>query len=538
MYVKPSSNTTSNSNNDAQQYQQKPNVTISNDVRRIFPVNMTNSRPPFAVPFSQQQGNPSVNELGFTPHHQLSTGSGSRHQVNDINNRWPPFEGEQLRAYSEQRQVHPRRHDLQKSLINQMTFDDVMPITVAASMNMLNCGPRAAAMGCPGEDPMLLEYPQHHVQQAGGLSGIRNCLLVNSTPCQQTGNDLMQYGEDPWDSMERFAAMGTPHDSNRGGHPFMQQRSSVTREVMVFPGTQMPPSSLSGKRTYRTQFDSSRGDLPSRMVPDTRGWLPPLVYNSNGNVPAGALVSPPRSMVSQAASRSGSRSIPYRTQINQERKKRAPSSNRSRDEVTRKKSHCLHSPMAGESRLRISFVGNGTPGEAPQYFGTKGYIIPTGLAGTHRVYQQRWRFDTKHVKIDDVICVSWSIGNLSSGTISQRTETPSEARMRQTSGNTICNCLLRHALKSRAAELEATLDSLRDNLTEFLKTEKMINALKPKSCIQGLLFFGLLHDTVQQRMRELLGITTPLHQMTPHDLIARTSGEVDGNDNASCGVTT
>jgi hypothetical protein len=161
--------------------------------------------------------------------------------------------------------------------------------------------------------------------------------------------------------------------------------------------------------------------------------------------------------------------------------------------------------MAGENRLKITFMSLGTAGETPQHFGTKGYIIPDGLSGTHQVYHQRWRFDIRHEKVDDTVVVSWGVTNLASGTTCQRTETPREARVRETSGHTICNQLLRQALKSRAAELELMLSSLRDNPTKFSNTESLIKALRPKSCILGLLFFGLLHDTVQHRMRDLVG---------------------------------
>jgi hypothetical protein len=169
-----------------------------------------------------------------------------------------------------------------------------------------------------------------------------------------------------------------------------------------------------------------------------------------------------------------------------------------------KKPRPMYSPIAGENRLKINFLNYGNPGRTPQHFGTKGYIIPNGLCGTHEVYHQRWKFEILHRQHADSVLITWNITNLASNKLISRTETAREARVRETSGHTICNQLLRNALKNRAMELEESIREFADNPTKVANTYSLVKVLKPKSCILGLLFFGLLHEAVQEKMKDML----------------------------------
>ena len=154
----------------------------------------------------------------------------------------------------------------------------------------------------------------------------------------------------------------------------------------------------------------------------------------------------------------------------------------------------------GKNRLRIRFINMGKPGEIRQVFGKKHGIIPDGLCGTNEVYNEKWQFEVIHHKENNVILIEWKITNLSSGNITSRTETPSEAKARQAHGKTICNHVVRDALDKRALELEKSGTLLEDNPLRVANLQNMAKTLRPKRCLIGLLFFGLLHETVQEHM--------------------------------------
>jgi len=154
----------------------------------------------------------------------------------------------------------------------------------------------------------------------------------------------------------------------------------------------------------------------------------------------------------------------------------------------------------GENRLQIGFISLGKSGEVPQGFGRKHRIIPDGLLGTNVTYHERWQFEVVHHKKESgVITIEWKITNLSSGTITTRTETLSEAILRQTRGKTICNLVVREALDKCALELETSVLLISDNPLRIANLQSRAKALRPKRCLIGLLFFGLLHEAVQEQ---------------------------------------
>jgi len=156
-------------------------------------------------------------------------------------------------------------------------------------------------------------------------------------------------------------------------------------------------------------------------------------------------------------------------------------------------------PLVGEHRLKINFISLGGPGETPQYFGKKRCRIPDGLSGTHELYNQKWKFESHHRRSGDVTTINWRITNLTSGTIIERTETTHEAFIREYKGQTICNQILRDALDVRAKELEKAIRDRPAKGTNGLQNS--LKALRPRKCIMGLLFFGLLHQCVQENLK-------------------------------------
>ena len=170
-----------------------------------------------------------------------------------------------------------------------------------------------------------------------------------------------------------------------------------------------------------------------------------------------------------------------------------------KDEATR--------PMStpGEYRLKIHFEDFGLLGVIPQRFGKSDHYVPDRLRGTHEVYSERWRFEIRHHLVNKhlSVVVEWIIVNLASGMRVSRTETTKEAFVRQTKGRTICNRVLRSALEDRVKELEAEMLAVDDDLKRSNIQDK-ITALRPTRCLVGLLFFGLLHKQVQDRLHEAI----------------------------------
>ena len=161
--------------------------------------------------------------------------------------------------------------------------------------------------------------------------------------------------------------------------------------------------------------------------------------------------------------------------------------------------------MRGENRLKINFIDYGRPGKVPQKFGKHGCGIPDGLCGSNRVYCQNWKFEITHTQDGGgaMTLISWKVTNLETGTVTQVTESPHEAMMRETQGRTISNMVVKQAFESHARELERSLPELAENPTRLSSNnnvQKMIVALRPKRCTIGLIFFGLLHEVVQARL--------------------------------------
>lgn len=157
---------------------------------------------------------------------------------------------------------------------------------------------------------------------------------------------------------------------------------------------------------------------------------------------------------------------------------------------------------SGENRLRVNFICHGVFGPRPQRFGTSGCCIPNGLKGEHCMYEQSWRFevlyDAGSARDGEAIQITWRITNLKSRLVVEQRETPQQAKLREYSGRTICNKVVKTALTARAEELEnvALLEQ-----EGFVKDAILnsIRALRPRLCTVGLLFFGLLHEAVQGR---------------------------------------
>jgi hypothetical protein len=160
--------------------------------------------------------------------------------------------------------------------------------------------------------------------------------------------------------------------------------------------------------------------------------------------------------------------------------------------------------LNGSNRLKIRFISLGVPGEHPQHFGKKRYRIPDGLSGMHQVYNQHWKFEVRHGPRDNgITSITWSVTNLSSGSNVTRTETLQEAFLREYKGQTICNQLLKDALEMRAKELEQSIQDFKDKPIKVANIRSCVKVLRPKKCIMGLLFFGLLHECVQDNLRKL-----------------------------------
>jgi hypothetical protein len=190
--------------------------------------------------------------------------------------------------------------------------------------------------------------------------------------------------------------------------------------------------------------------------------------------------------------------------------------------------------LGGQDRLQVDFISLGSvPADVPvQTFGRCRLIIPSGLAGTHRMYSQAWKteilYNTSPTKQTSkngagAVCLTWRVTNLFSGHVSELTETLQQATLRQESGRTISNLVMQQAMEDRAREVEVALarevagksspkgssaaNGAEDEATETaaaynpirqVNLRNVIRKLRPKRCGEGLLFFGLRHDIVQQ----------------------------------------
>jgi hypothetical protein len=163
----------------------------------------------------------------------------------------------------------------------------------------------------------------------------------------------------------------------------------------------------------------------------------------------------------------------------------------------------LLASLQGDRRLVISFEDFGTLGALPQRFGKSGLYIPDGLTGTHTVYQEQWRFQIAHTKDavpkTDIICLRWSITNLTTGHTLSKTESLVEAESRSVLGWTISSKLFRDAMHQRATEHEELLRG-ETNLIKIANLKSLIKTLRPKTFTQGPLIFGLKHRIVQEKI--------------------------------------
>jgi hypothetical protein len=158
--------------------------------------------------------------------------------------------------------------------------------------------------------------------------------------------------------------------------------------------------------------------------------------------------------------------------------------------------------MVGEHRLRISFASFGVKGRVPQTFGKKGMFIPDGLSGSHTMYNENWEFQVRHESEEveeGVVCINWTIRNMTTGMVHSITETVSQAKKRIALGHTISNRVFRKAMECRARDLEASLDGERNDC-RLSNVKSLVKSLRPTSFSEGLLAFGLQHKIVQEHM--------------------------------------
>jgi len=190
----------------------------------------------------------------------------------------------------------------------------------------------------------------------------------------------------------------------------------------------------------------------------------------------------------------------------QNKKQRSSSGTPANDEESENPSN--KSRILREDKMKINFESLGNRGDYPQTFGTLGALVPDGLCGTYKMYNQLWRFEIIHGKpvFDSVgklkcVCITWDVTNLTTGTLTSRIETIEEAVIRNSQGFTICNQVFREALEARTKHLESLLANETDHrrLTRLLKD---IKVLRPKRFSEGLRVFGLHHRIVQEQMRE------------------------------------
>jgi hypothetical protein len=156
----------------------------------------------------------------------------------------------------------------------------------------------------------------------------------------------------------------------------------------------------------------------------------------------------------------------------------------------------------GEHRLKVVFESFGTLTKYPQSFGTKGHYVPDGLCGTHKMYNEGWRFHVHHNGLveNGVVRLTWTITNLSTSIVHSMTETNEQARRRCNLGHTISNRVFKQAMEHRASQLEAEMSDKTTPKSRLSNLKRLVRALRPKAFSEGLLAFGLQHRIVQDRM--------------------------------------
>lgn len=173
------------------------------------------------------------------------------------------------------------------------------------------------------------------------------------------------------------------------------------------------------------------------------------------------------------------------------------------EEVGAGSRHCFR----GERRLVISFESFGTLGKIIQKCGRKPdheVIIPDGLCGSHRVYNENWRFRITHgeeilhdAEVGQYCCITWEITNVASKKVLSITETSADARKRSILGHTISSKVFREAMEERAVELSMQMEAEEDP-SKQASIKTLISALRPRRFSEGLLVFGLQHYSVHE----------------------------------------
>ena len=163
--------------------------------------------------------------------------------------------------------------------------------------------------------------------------------------------------------------------------------------------------------------------------------------------------------------------------------------------------------LRGERRLIIEFQSFGEVGVKPQTFGKSSVMIPNGLKGRHRFYDEAWKFEIVHTKTSfhknglDCVCIMWRIINLSTETKTEHLENEDEAFLRMKRGWTCSSRLFREAIEIRAKQLENLLSKCSHDDTLRINCYKTkIESLRPKNFSEGTLIFGLQHSIVQQKL--------------------------------------
>ena len=169
----------------------------------------------------------------------------------------------------------------------------------------------------------------------------------------------------------------------------------------------------------------------------------------------------------------------------------------------------LREKRCGEHRLRIDFHSMGKVEDKPQTFVRRRQIIPDGPSGSHHMYSRDWKFEVTYnifrpqccessSRTKGLIALTRKIINITSGGSVSVTETPQQAFLRQTKGDTICNSVVKKAVEQRIEELQVEASKKDRTPIQIANIKSLIKELCAKRCNQGLLFFGLRHELVQR----------------------------------------
>jgi len=277
-----------------------------------------------------------------------------------------------------------------------------------------------------------------------------------------------------------------------GQHYDMLRQQSLPQTGMpsVAMGMQYPMMPLT-MQTPMTEYRTIQPAMAPSAVPRVTGAFRPVSSDK------------------KSSERLGDRPDPSRVYLEKRPEKRARANNASDEDdddgsdasERASKRRPRHAPgQGGKRRLKIDFLNLGQPGADPQTCGKSGSIIPDGLKGRHEMHNQPWEFEVNHEKNDGVTVIKWSVTNLTSGKTVSVTETPFQAKVRQRTGNTITSFVMRQALEQRVREFEELLEQpdTIDNPLQMANFQSLIKDLRRKERNEGILFFGLRHEDVQQ----------------------------------------